>query len=241
MNLMRAVFNLLPAGPLDGGRILRAVIWRRTGDRLRGTTAAARGGRAVGLTLMILGASELLFGGNAGGLWLLLLGWFIQAAAQTELSIAVRRHQLGDTRMRDVMTAHPIAVPADWSVTDLLASSAMRSEHLVFPVVNAGGAPVALLSWADLIAVRPPARPLTRIGSLGHRVPAGARASEDELLADVTARVVLRPDCDAVTVVGDRGQLVGLVTATDLALACHRSALGLPVRRSERPRTIQNC
>lgn len=232
MNLVLAVFNLLPAGPLDGGRILRAVIWRRTGDRLRGTTAAARGGRTVGLTLMILGALELLFGGNASGLWLLLLGWFIHAAAHTELATAVRRHQLGATRVRDVMTEYPMAVPADWSVTDLLASAAMSSEHLIFPVVNAAGEPVAMLAWADIVAVRPQARTLTRIGSLAHRLPVGARASEDELLADVTARVVLRPDYDAVTAVDGRGRLVGLVTATDLALACHRSALGLPVRRS---------
>jgi Zn-dependent protease len=234
MNLVLAVFNLLPGAPLDGGRVLRALIWQHTGDQLRAATVAGRSGRVIGLSLLILGAAESILVGNATGLWLVLLGWFLYRAADNELATAGLRHRLGDTRIRDVMTEHPLSVPATWSVTELLHSQAVHTGHRVFPVTDSAGRPVGVLSWSDLTALPAAARPTTAVRAVARALPPAARAAGDELLSTVASRVVLRPDFDVITAVDTHERLVGLVTATDLTLACYRSALGLSAHRPER-------
>ncbi|WP_405182769.1 site-2 protease family protein [Nocardia sp. NBC_01377] len=234
MNLLLAVFNLLPGAPLDGGRVLRALVWRSTGDRLRAATIAARSGRILGLFLLALGAAELILVGNPGGIWLMLLGWFLYSAANAELTTAGLRHQLGDIVIRDVMTSHPVAIPMSWSVAELLRSPEMRTDHRVFPVVDAAGQPVAVLSWSDLTALPVHSREQTSVHAVARPLPAAAKVPEDRSLSDVAARVVLRPHIDIIAAVDQQGRLTGVVTATDVALACHRSTLGLPVRGSER-------
>ncbi|KZM74704.1 site-2 protease family protein [Nocardia terpenica] len=235
MNAILAVFNLLPGAPLDGGRVLRALIWWRTGDRLRAATAAARGGGVLGTMLIVVGIAEVVLSRQLGGLWMMLLGWFLQTAAHGELAVAGLRHRLGDTRIRDVMTAAPIAVPAWWTVTDLLHSTIPTSGHRIFPVVDHGDRPIAVLAWSDLARVRARARTTTTLSAAGRPLPRGAIVGVDDLLADAATRVVLRPALDAVAVVDAVGRLCGIVTATDLITACDRSALGLPLRTPHVP------
>jgi len=91
MNVLLAGFNLLPGAPLDGGRILRAFLWRRTGDRVRAAQSAAAAGRAVGGALMIIGLGEVLFWADAGGLWLALIGVFVMSAAVAEATAETAR------------------------------------------------------------------------------------------------------------------------------------------------------
>lgn len=233
-NLVLAVFNLLPGAPLDGGRVVRAVLWRRTGDRLAAASGAARSGRAVGLALILLGAAETLALGSAGGLWLMLLGWFLRTAANAELANASLRHQLGDTRIGDVMTPSPVAAPARWSVAQLLAVAARGSHHRVFPVVDDGHRPTGVVSLSDLTPVPEGERTVVAVADRARPLPAAARVPADASLAEVASRVLLRPGLDLVAVVsGER--LVGIVTATDLVRACDRSALGLPIRRTPPP------
>ncbi|WP_433566895.1 site-2 protease family protein [Nocardia sp. CA-151230] len=230
VNVVLAVFNLIPGAPLDGGRVLRAVLWQRGGDRLRAETGAARSGQFVGLTLGIIGIAEIILLRGVGGLWLMLLGWFLYTAANSELTLAGLRHQLGDTRIGEIMTPAPQTVPAEWSVSELLHSDVTHSHHRVFPVVDTAGRPQAVLAWADLLRTRDSARADAPVTALSHPFLNGAIAHTGDLLGDVAARVVLRPNMDAIAVVDDAGRLTGIVTATDLTLACNRSALGLPIR-----------
>ena len=81
LNLLLAIFNLLPAFPLDGGRVLRSIIWALTGSYLRATRIAARGGQAAGLTLVAFGAWQIFGGNHLGGIWYAIVGWFLQSAA----------------------------------------------------------------------------------------------------------------------------------------------------------------
>ena len=88
-NLLLLAFNMLPALPLDGGRVLRAALWRRTGSRLRATRAAVGVSRGVSAGLIVLGALGFAVGTGFGGLWLALIGWFLLSAAAAELRDAV--------------------------------------------------------------------------------------------------------------------------------------------------------
>ncbi|MEC3918692.1 site-2 protease family protein [Nocardia sp. CDC160] len=234
VNAVLAVFNLLPGAPLDGGRVLRAILWRHSGDRLRAATTAARTGQVIGTTLVLLGVAEVLAFGQLGGLWLVLLGWFLRTAAHSELVGAGLRHQLGDTRVRAAMTPNPIAIATQWTLRDLLASPAPHTSHRVFPVVDAAGRPFGVLAWSDLAAIPESQRPTVELASLARKLTPAAVARPDELLSDVMCRVMLRPNLDAIVVVDLAGRLIGLLTTTDLVLAADRSALGLPVAPSAR-------
>lgn len=88
INVLLGGFNLLPAFPLDGGRVLRAILWWRSGDRDRATLGAARTGRVLGFALVAFGLYETLFAANFNGLWLALVGWFISGAATQQMLVS---------------------------------------------------------------------------------------------------------------------------------------------------------
>ena len=104
INLMLAAFNLIPGYPLDGGRVLRAIIWWKTGDRDRSTQLAARAGQAVGFIFIMLGILQYFGGAGIGGLWIAFIGWFLlQAARESYLQIGLT-HALAGVRVADVMS-----------------------------------------------------------------------------------------------------------------------------------------
>jgi hypothetical protein len=108
VNVVLAVFNLVPAAPLDGGRILRALLWRRHGDRVRAAVTAARSGRRFGLSLVMVGIVLVVFTGQLGGVWFTLIGWFISAAASAEEQQTQLQDSLRGTLVADVMTPDPV-------------------------------------------------------------------------------------------------------------------------------------
>ncbi|HAM02730.1 MAG TPA: site-2 protease family protein [Acidimicrobiaceae bacterium] len=124
VNLLLAAFNLIPAAPLDGGRILRSGLWRAWHDPTRAAVAAARAGRAFGAVLIVVGVVEFGFGG-ALGLWPALLGWFLYAAAGSEERNARLRSSIAQLAAWQVMTPNPPTVPAHARVADM-AHSALR-------------------------------------------------------------------------------------------------------------------
>lgn len=88
VNLVLAAFNLLPASPLDGGRVLRGLLWRRHGDRVRATLTASRAGRFLGTAMIVSGLANTFLGVGYGTLWTVLLGWFLVSAAAAEERMA---------------------------------------------------------------------------------------------------------------------------------------------------------
>jgi Zn-dependent protease len=136
INLALAVFNLVPAAPLDGGRILRAFLWRRRGDRLSASVTAARAGTVFGFVLIGLGLLEFAFGAGFGGLWFVLLGWFLVNAAKSEQQQARVRHALSGIRVRDVMSSDPTTAPRTLTVDDFLDSYLFAHRHSTFPLTR---------------------------------------------------------------------------------------------------------
>lgn len=228
INVLLGVFNLLPAFPLDGGRLLRAFLWWRRGDRVSATQSAARAGQAFGYGLIALGVAEALFGG-IGGLWLVLIGWFVIQAAQAEASMVVQRELLADVRIRDVMTRDPVVVPEAISVQELIERFVLGARHSAYPVTAPDGRAVGIVTLDQVRQVPPAARGATTVGSVAVRPPAAVTCTTAEAVTDVLARMASAGARRALVVEHDR--VVGIVSMTDVARMVESRALLSPTAR----------
>jgi len=134
LNTVLAVFNLVPAFPLDGGRVLRAALWSLWGDFSRATRVAVRVGSTGGMLLSLLGVVAALSGNVVGGLWWILIGFFLRSAALGELQTLQARHVLAGVTIRDFITPQPVTVPADISLDTLVNDHVYHSGHEMYPV-----------------------------------------------------------------------------------------------------------
>ncbi|HEX8866068.1 MAG TPA: site-2 protease family protein, partial [Lentzea sp.] len=184
-NSVLAVFNLVPAAPLDGGRLLAAAVWWHTGDEARGTKVATVAGRAFGLALAAIGLTQV-FAGALSGLWLVLLGVYLVVSSTAEQTANEQRHRLGDVLVRDVMTPDPPIAPGWWTVRTFLHSLSSGPHRQFFPVVSFEGAAVGVVTLPELIRVPDPLN--TRVGDICRSLSGATVASPDEHLLDVLRR-----------------------------------------------------
>jgi Zn-dependent protease len=228
-NLMLGAFNLIPAFPLDGGRLFHALLWWRWKDRARSTAAAARAGAVFGSLLIGLGIVEMTRY-PANGLWLAFIGWFIVSAAKSE-RYAAALESLGGHRVGEVMS--PLGAPAasERTVSDFVDTlSAADGAHDAFVVVNQTGHAVGLLTWADLEAVPRTERPVRLVRDAMHPLTSVAVVSPDEPLSQVLPRLLRH---DRAVVVWD-GQAVGTVSEADVVRFEHDRAAGSEVHDAPR-------
>jgi Zn-dependent protease len=137
INGLILIFNLLPAFPMDGGRIARAIIWWRTGDRIRATRIAANMGRFFGYLFIGGGLVLVVAGDFFSGVWLALIGMVVNGAARGAAMQTSLSDQIGDVRVADVMDREPVAIPGDLSVERALDEYFLRYRWPWFPVVDA--------------------------------------------------------------------------------------------------------
>ncbi len=136
INLALGVFNLIPGFPLDGGRVLRALIWWRTGSLRRGTRVASDAGRGFAFVLMGLGALQLFAGSLVGGLWLIFIGMFLRGMASAGYQEMVLRTSLENVDVADVMARQPVTVPPDLGLRALVDRHMLVDGHRGYPVVE---------------------------------------------------------------------------------------------------------
>ncbi|WP_245880365.1 site-2 protease family protein [Streptomyces zhaozhouensis] len=146
INFLLALFNAFPAAPLDGGRVLRAALWRRSGDRPRAISQTSTAGQAFGWLLVIVGLVVFLWTGAFGAVWLALVGWFVAGAAALEGQASRTRQLLAGVPVRESMTPGPTTVPADETVGGLLSETGPALDHPALPVVGRDGTPVGLVT-----------------------------------------------------------------------------------------------
>ena len=228
INLVIALFNLAPAAPLDGGRILRAWLWRRSGDRSAATIKATHAGRWFAWFLMVAGFAEFAFGGAVGGLWLIVLGWFVFAASRAEERQEVLVQALGGVHVRDVMTHDPVTAPDSVTVAELVDQYVLRSRGSGFPLVDPHGRVVGLVTLSHCKLVPEDQRAVVRARDIAEPISEVPIASPAELLLDV----LQREGHAARILVFDRARLVGIVTPSDVMRVLQRAALrpSLPIR-----------
>ncbi len=169
INTALLAFNLLPAFPLDGGRVLRALLWRQVGDMERATLKAAAIGRGFGYGMIALGFIGA-FSGAPGLLWLALIGLFIIAGGQAEASMVQLKSIFSGLGLRRVMAVPAVTLNADQTVEDALRDPFATLAYHAFPVLERGR-PIGLVSLDQVAAVPPERRATTRIGEIADRDP----------------------------------------------------------------------
>lgn len=218
INVLLAVFNAIPAAPLDGGRLLRAYLWHRTGDRLRATRGASAAGRALGWFMVVTGFAAVLFRGDLSGLWAALIGWFLIAAATAEARQAEMRGVLGGVPVARVMTRDPVTVPASATLADFLAEGPFgHYRHSTFPVLAADGSVAGLLTVRRVEATAPGARAGTTVREVMRPLDDVVTAGPDEPVLDLLPRLESSPTRRALVM--DGGRLVGILTLADVTRA----------------------
>jgi Zn-dependent protease len=213
VNGLVAVFNLLPALPLDGGRIAHALLWPRLGSRDRATRVAAGLGQVFGWAFVVLGVMSTL-AGAPGGLWLALIGGFLVVAARSEAWRAGVHQAVGGLHAADLMSSPAISIPAAITAGEAIRSHAGIEPHAAFPVLDAQGRVVGVVTLRRLAAVPAPERDSTLVGAITDR--------DEELLVDPRAevtKVVERPAFArvgrVVVLAADRSPL-GMLSITEI-------------------------
>ena len=224
INLVLLVFNLLPALPLDGGRVLRSLLWKGKGDFAWATRVAASIGRAFAYLFIVGGLFLFIFEGAFSGAWFAFIGWFLLQAAGAEDRFLMARQALGGLRVRDLMVREPVTASPGDTIGAFMDDVVWNRRYTSYPVVEDSRvlgllpfrcvAAVPRREWDERL-VRDCMLPIERVPVL---------AAEDELVdaaAELTENDVRRG------LVMEADRLVGLISITDVARA-------LELRRAQR-------
>jgi Zn-dependent protease len=241
VNLVLGLFNLLPGAPLDGGRLLRAIVWRWRGDALKATAAATTVGRGLGFLLISIGVLELVAGQDMGGIWTMVLGFFLINAATLEGGQAVMADALKDVRVRAVMDDGLLRVPGGLRLDTFATQVAMAQRASAYLVAGAGGEITGVLALSQLARIPAGERKDRRIEEVARPIASVPSAGPDELVTSVLER--LPPGSPGVLVL-EGGQPVGFMGRREIAEAIEKAKLvgrggaqaGQAGRRSSEPR-----
>jgi Zn-dependent protease/predicted transcriptional regulator len=212
-NLLLAAFNLVPGFPLDGGRLLRAAIWKTTGSLGRATQIASMAGQAVGWLLVAAGVGWLLAGDLAGGIWFAFIGWFLVQAARSSYQELQLQQLLHGVEAEDVMAADLVRIPPELSLQEAVDDYFMRYDHGAFPVEEQGRT-IGLLTLRGIRRVPREQWPTHRVRD--HMVPLSDQVvvAPDARMDGVLGKL---QDSQANRVlVAQDGEVVGIITPSDL-------------------------
>src|SRR5438128_2882149 len=214
INLMLAIFNLVPGYPLDGGRVLRAALWAWSKNFHKATRQAARAGQGFAVLLMLVGAWDLVAGLAIGGVWFLLIGAFLYTAAHnTHRQVAFQESLLG-LRVGDVMTPEVVVLESGMTLDEAVNNHFLRFGYGGFPVVD-NGRLVGVLSLKEIKAI-----PRYRWGTLTVAEVMAPHSLQAEIHPDepITAAMErMIHDDRSRLVVRDGGRVLGLVTRSGIA------------------------
>ncbi len=183
INFVLAAFNLMPAFPLDGGRVVRSILWAVTDDLRAATNVAANIGAFFGIGLIVLGVIMTLQVDVLGGLWFIIIGFFLRQAAMSSLQMVLIRQQLEGETVRRFMTTDVVTVPREVSVEEFVNDYVFHHRFSYYPVVDEDARLLGMIS----------ARAPREIGNdqWPHR-------SVEELMRSVRECMAIHPDTDAV-------------------------------------------
>ena len=218
INFLVLVFNLVPAFPLDGGRIARAIAWWRTGNRSKATRFAATLGRGFAYILIAGGIYLFLIGDVVGGLWLALIGFILNAAAKGAVAQLAVTDRIEGVSVSDVMDRQPVAIPDRFGVEQALDEFFLRYGYPWFPVIDPEARFIGLLDRATAEQVPAVERATTTVGELLARDEGSLTISDDAPLETVLGNEALRR-LGALMAIDREGRLSGVITANAVGRA----------------------
>ena len=229
MNVIVFVFNLMPAFPLDGGRIARAIVWRVSGDQLRATRVSARLGQGFGWVLGAGGIFVLIVYRDVTGIWFAAMGYLIGQSARGTLAQTAVTQKITGVRVSDIMDRQPVAIPADTAVTEAQEVYFLRYGWPWFPVVDQDGHFVGIVRHERIEAAIDAGEGWLRVGAVVEDGGAVSwRVDEDRPLGELLNSEPLGR-LGALMAVDGNGTLRGVITIEHVRRAL-QSALGSPVR-----------
>jgi Zn-dependent protease/predicted transcriptional regulator len=213
VNIVLGIFNMVPGFPLDGGRVLRAMVWWLTGDLQRATRLATEAGRMFGWFMIILGVMQAIAGLVLQGLWLALIGWFLSNTASASYRSLVLRDLLQGLKARDLMRSRFGTVSAQMRVEDFVENHLMQSPQLLWPVLEEEQL-IGLVTLEEVRKVPAGDRDVTTLGQV-MRTDLGALTLAPETDARRTFELLATGGIALAVVEG--GRVVGLLSGADAA------------------------
>jgi Zn-dependent protease/CBS domain-containing protein len=239
VNVALALFNLVPAFPLDGGRLLSSFFWWRLGSRQRGVHSAVRISRVFAYLMIASGALLLFTGSVLNGIWIAFVGWFLLSAGSSEEVGTTVRGLLTSVPVSAAMTSPVVTIP-DWlTVEQFLESVAPQHPFTTYPVHDPSGKLTGIVRLGDLVRMPAGARVETRLRDRARPIAEVPTARPDDDLAALIQRVGASLDQRVLVFDGER--LVGIVSPVDVArVVAVRQTIGdgaMPASAPTRPST----
>lgn len=213
LNLILALFNLVPGFPLDGGRVLRSIVWKATGAYQKATSAAALTGRFFGFLLIFWGVWEALRGAFINGLWIAFIGWYLESAAGSQLQIESVKMLVGHHRVREAMRQDFVRIPSGATLQQIVDQLVTTQGWRSF-VVSDGTGLRGLLTLADIQKIPRDAWPAATVAHAmvpADKVPTAA--PETELWTALEA--MGRENVNQMPVM-DQGEVIGMLSREDI-------------------------
>jgi Zn-dependent protease len=223
INVLILVFNLIPAFPLDGGRVARAIAWKVTGDRNRATRGAARLGQGFSYLFIGLGLIGFIRGDLIDGVWLALIGFILLQSARGAVIQTEFTSRIEGIRVADVMDDEPVAIPEDASVERALDEFFLRYRWPWFPVIDPAHRFLGLIERGAADAVPEVSRTSSTVGDVFEADSTGTlRVRDDAPLESLLGNDALSR-LGALMAVDADGHLRGVITAEQVGRALRRA------------------
>jgi Zn-dependent protease/predicted transcriptional regulator len=213
INVALGIFNLLPGFPLDGGRILRAILWYKTGSLSRATKWASDVGKGLAIALMVLGALQIFAGMLIGGIWLIFIGMFLRGVAEGGYQEVVMRQSLEDVEVREVMIEDVVNVQPDLTIRKLVTDYFLRYGFKGFPVMD-NEKVIGVISLAEVKNIDYNQESTTRVADIMQPLNNKIVISPDISLVIAMRKMVT--ENTARLLVMENDQLLGMITKTGL-------------------------
>ena len=215
VNITLGLFNLVPAFPLDGGRLLSSFLWWRTGSRVRGVHNAVRVGRVFAYLMIAAGVLGLFLGSGVSGVWIAFVGWFLLSAGAAEEAGSTVRTALRSVPVSAAMTSPVVTLP-DWvTVETFLESVAPNHSFTTYPVHDASGKLTGVVRLSDLVRLPAGERALKHLKDVARPIAGVPVTNPREDLSALIGRV--GGGLEQRVLVFDSGQLVGILSPADIA------------------------
>ncbi len=222
INLVLAAFNLIPAFPLDGGRVFRAIVWAINHDLRRATRAATVVGQAIAWLFIFFGIWQVFAGNFIGGIWLAFIGWFLNNAATSSFRYAQQSAQFRNVDVRDVMTANPVTVSAGESLGEVVYGHLLQQGRKALPVVE-DDVLTGLITASDVRHFPPEKWTSTTVAEAMTRLAKLDIVTPNTHLMDAMSLMNLHGHNQLP--VAENGRLLGLVSRADVLRYLHEHHL----------------